>query len=47
MQIVSWGDDLHEMSVYFLGKVRKIVQMSSAENFTQNAKRKDICICAP
>ena len=30
------GDNLHEMSI-FLGKIRKIFQMFSAENFTQQA----------
>ena len=41
MQIVSSGDNLHDMSDCFLGKGRKIFQyfsMSSAENFTEDAK---------
>ena len=39
MQIVSLGDNLHEMSnPFFGGKIRLYFQMSSAENFTHNAK---------
>ena len=39
MQIVSSGDNLHEMSKsIFWEKIRKIFQMSSAEIFTQLAK---------
>ena len=39
MQIVSSGDNLHEMSNLFSGKKEKFFSMSCAENFTQNAKR--------
>ena len=39
MQIVSTGDNLHEMSnPVFLGKKEKHFKMSSAEIFTQSAK---------
>ena len=40
MQIVSTGDNLHEMSnpVFWKKKKKKYFSMSSAENFTQNAK---------
>ena len=39
MQIVSNGDNLLEMSKpIFLGKVRKIFQILSAEIFIQHAK---------
>ena len=39
MQIVSIGDNLHEMSnPVFCEKQEKYQKMSSAENFTQNAK---------
>ena len=38
MQIVSTGDNLHEMSKpVFLEKKKKYFSMSSAENFTQSA----------
>ena len=33
------GDNLHEMSKLFLGKIRKKIKISSAEFFTRNAKR--------
>ena len=40
MQIVSLGDNLHEMSYpVFWEKKEKYFKMSSAENFTQNVKR--------
>ena len=40
MQIVSLGDNLHEMSnPVFWEKYGKYFKMSSAENFTQSAKR--------
>ena len=40
MQIVSLGDNLHEMSYpVFWEKWEKYFKMSSAENFTQSAKR--------
>ena len=40
MQIVSWGDNLHEMSnPVFWEKQKKYFKMLSAENFTQSAKR--------
>ena len=40
MQIVSLGDNLHEMSnSVFWEKYEKYFKMSSAENFTQSAKR--------
>ena len=40
MQIVSNGDNLHEMSkLVFLGKWEEYFNMSSVEIFTQNAKR--------
>ena len=39
MQIVSLGDNLHEMSSpVFWEKSEKYFKMSSAENFTQTAK---------
>ena len=39
MQIVSNGDNLHEMSnPVSLGKQEKYFKMSSGENFTQSAK---------
>ena len=39
MQIVSWGDNLHEMSnPVFWGKKDKYFKLLSAENFTQSAK---------
>ena len=39
MQIVSWGDNLHEMSYpVFWEKQEKYFKMSSAQNFTQSAK---------
>ena len=39
MQIVSIGDNLHEMSNLFSEKnKKKYFSMLSAENFTQNAK---------
>ena len=39
MQIVSIGDYLHEMlNPVFWEKQEKYFKMSSAENFTQNAK---------
>ena len=39
MQIVSIGDNLHEMSnLVFWEKLEKYFKMSSAENFTQSAK---------
>ena len=39
MQIVSLGDNLHEMSnPVFWEKYKKYFKMSSAENFTQSAK---------
>ena len=39
MQIVSIGDNLHEMSKpIFWGKKEIYFDMSSAENFTQSAK---------
>ena len=38
MQIVPFGDNLHEMSKpVFWGKYEKYFSMSSAENFTQSA----------
>ena len=40
MQIVSLGDNLHEMSYpVFWQKLEKYFNKSSAENFTQSAKR--------
>ena len=40
MQIVSNGDNLHEMlNPVFWKNKKKYFKMSSAENFTQNAKR--------
>ena len=40
MQIVSLGDNLHEMSnSVFWEKYEKYFKMLSAENFTQSAKR--------
>ena len=40
MQIVSLGDNLHEMSKpIFWKKIRKYFKILSAEVFTQNAKR--------
>ena len=40
MQIVSWGDNLHEKSnPVFWEKQEKYFKMLSAENFTQSAKR--------
>ena len=40
MQTVSNGDSLHEMSnPVFSEKEEKYFKMSSAENFTQSAKR--------
>ena len=40
MQIVSLGDNLHEMSnPVFWEKYEKYFKMPSAENFTQSAKR--------
>ena len=40
MQIVSLGDNLHEMSyTVFREKQEKYSKKSSAENFTQSAKR--------
>ena len=39
MQIVTIGDNLLEMPNLFSGKVRKIFQMSSADNFIKRAKR--------
>ena len=40
MQIVSNGDNLHEMSNLFSGKnKKKKFNMSSAKNFTRSAKR--------
>ena len=40
MQIVSLGDNLHEMSypVFWEKNKKKYFKMSSAENFTQSAK---------
>ena len=38
MQIVSIGDNLHEMSKPVLRKIRKILQYVMAENFTQHAR---------
>ena len=41
MQIVSKGDNLHEMSkpiLYFLGKYELYFKMSLVENFTQRGK---------
>ena len=39
MQIVSYGDDLHEMSnPIFLEKQQKYFKMSCAENIIQHAK---------
>ena len=39
MQIVSTGDNLHKVSyLIFQEKLEKYFKMSSAENFTQNAK---------
>ena len=48
MQIVFIGDKSHKMSnPVFVEKIRKKkIKMSSAENFTQNAKRKDGCCIA-
>ena len=43
MQIVSTGDNLHEMSNLFYWKNKKYFSMSSAENFTQSAKRLMVC----
>ena len=38
MQIVSTGDNLHEISKsVFYEKLEKLLNMSSAENFAQNA----------
>ena len=40
MQIASSGDNLHEMSKPIcLGKKEKHIEVSSAQNFTQHAKR--------
>ena len=40
MQIVSLGDNLHELSnPVFEKNKKKYFKMSSAENFTQSAKR--------
>ena len=40
MQIVSLGDNLQEMSnPVLMEKQEKYVNLSSAENFTQSAKR--------
>ena len=39
MQIVSTGDTLHEMTNPVYWENKKIFQQSSAENFTQSAKR--------
>ena len=39
MQIVSWRDNLHEMSnPIFWEKFDKFIKLLSAENFTQHAK---------
>ena len=38
LQTVSLGDNLHEMSVYFLGKVRKIFQNVVCCNFSSACK---------
>ena len=40
MQIVSLGDNLHKMSSPFFWE--KYFKMSSAENFTQSAKRQPL-----
>ena len=41
MQIVSTGDNLHEMTKpVFLGKEKKYFNMPSAEKLTQCVKRK-------
>ena len=39
MQIVSLGDNLHEMSVFFLEKIRKEIKLLFAEIFTQHDKQ--------
>ena len=38
MQIVSIGDNLHEMSNSVFWENKKKINMLSAENFTQSAK---------
>ena len=39
------GDNLHEMlKSVFWGKIKKYFNMSSAENFTENAKSNDLAI---
>ena len=41
MQIVSYGDNLHEMSkpVFWVKNKKKFLSMSSTDNITQSAKR--------
>ena len=39
MQIVSTGDNLHEISNYVFWEEWKYFKISPAENFTQTAKR--------
>ena len=47
MQIVSWGDNLHEMSnPVFWEKQEKYFKMLSAENFTQSASLLDTTPCS-
>ena len=46
MQIVSKGDNLHEVSdPYILGKIKMYFKMSSAEIFTQHAKHLKSITC--
>ena len=49
MQIVSIGDNLHEMlAPFFWGKYeKKCFSMLSTENFTQNTTALIIHMCAP
>ena len=47
LQIVPVGDNLHKMSKLFPGQNKKnIIKVSSAENFTQNAKRYRTVSCS-
>ena len=39
MQIVSTGDNLHEMSNLFSGKNKNYFQIATCWNFSQGAKR--------
>ena len=42
MQIVSLGDNLHEKSQPTFLEKQEYFKMSSAENFTQDAKHEDL-----